>query len=173
MNTQGHRTWLIWGMITAGLILAVSLESTVEGHTIPKVKNPPGGQFKDDVQETKIEINRSPRRNPFIPLTIQTPKPKPVKKRRVQSIRKAIYAQEASQWKLMGVVHGQFDQYAVIDFGDAKRIFVKSGTVLDRLGWVVRAIHEDRVVLTPLPQSLPEGAGARERILRFSPFPSA
>ncbi len=73
----------------------------------------------------------------------------------------------------MGVMHGQYDQYAIIDFGDAKRIFVKAGTVLDRLGWVVQSVHEDRVVLTPLTHSSAEGDGAQERILRFSPLPAA
>ncbi len=50
-------------------------------------------------------------------------------------------------WKLLGVIHGQYGRQAVIQISPGKRIFVRPGLELVQSGWIIKTISKGEVLL--------------------------
>jgi hypothetical protein len=124
--------------VAAGEVHEVSLKNVASVNGLP--------------QHIQSRSESGKRHNPFMP----------IKKRHSlsSSSRKAqhktsqampISIKKVPNWKLLGIVHGQYGQQAVIQVAPSKRIIVRPGMKLTKSGWIVRTIRKGEVLLEHIP----------------------
>ena len=62
-------------------------------------------------------------------------------------------------WKLLGIIHGQYGRQAVIQVAPHKRVFGRAGLEVFQSGWIIKTISKDEVLLenfaaSPLGESV-------------------
>jgi Tfp pilus assembly protein PilP len=64
-------------------------------------------------------------------------------------------------WKLLGIIHGQYGSQAVIQVSPRERVFVRTGFEVVQSGWTIKTISKDKVLLEH-PSTSPSGKGLSE-----------
>jgi len=102
-----------------------------------------------DVRERgKAPGNEGKRRDPFQPIKkmgsiSSSSKPVTSKSPPIASIPNIT----DPTWKLLGIIHGQYEHQAVIQISSGERVFAMTGLELARSGWIVKAMSQGEVLL--------------------------
>lgn len=134
---------------------------------VQKLLGPEGGQ----VGQSQGRSNIKKRQDPF----------SPIKKRRVipSASRKAqsdlplispIPTVANPNWKLLGIIDGQFGRQAVLQLSPHERVFVRPGLEVARSGWIIKTIGKEEVLFEHSSTSILEKglSSAKPFILSFA-----
>ncbi len=130
-----------------GGLLCVFLSLPVALGEVRKIPSTDSGAGIGLVQRIQSKSDLGQRRDPF----------KPIKKRQaISSSPKKTHLQRPTitpipvlnnpNWKLLGIIDGQYGRQAVIQISPQERIFIKSGLEVGRSGWMVKAIRKGEVL---------------------------
>lgn len=153
-----------------GVIFCGILAAPVAAGEFQKIYLENIDSFEGLALQTQSRNDYGNRRDPF----------RPIKKRRSisSSSRKLqpeppkippISAIKDPNFKLLGIVRGQYGRQAVIQVSPGERIFVRPGLELVRSGWIIKTISEGEVLLEH-PSTSTSGKGlpqSRTFILSF------
>ena len=130
-----------------GGLLCVFLSLPVALGEVRKIPSTDSGAGIGLVQRIQSKSDLGQRRDPF----------KPIKKRQaLSSSPKKTHLQRPTitpipvlnipNWKLLGIIDGQYELQAVIQISPQERIFIKSGLEVRRSGWMIKAIRKGEVI---------------------------
>ena len=152
---------ILCGLI--GLPLAVgkvqnfsSPESSAEGRRIGPDKD------KRDLQK---------RRDPFSPIKKQSVISSSSRKARPDlPTNSPVQTVANPNWKLLGIIQGQFGRQAVLQLSPHERVFVRPGLEVAHSGWIIKTIGKEEVLFEHSSNSILEKglSGTKAFILSFT-----
>jgi len=131
-----------------GGILCGLLSAPVAVGEVPKISATNLGTAAELLQRIQDKSDFKKRRDPF----------RPIKKRRsISSSARIAHLEPPTitpiptinnpNWKLLGIIHGQYARQAVIQVSPNERILVRSGLEVVRSGWIIKTISKGEVLL--------------------------
>lgn len=154
------------------MIICSLLGVPVVAGEIPEISQKTVGSVNALLQRTKSSTEIGKRHNPFMPIHKRPSIPSLSKQLRpLASQMTSISTSKDPNWKLLSIIHGQYEQQAVIQVSPRERIIVKPGMKLTQSGWIVQTISKGEVLLEHLSTSMPGEGHSRLKTLILS-FPA-
>jgi len=132
----------------AGGILCVFLSLPVAVSEVRKNPSTDSGTEIGLVQRIQSKSDLGKRRDPFRPIS---------KRRAISSSPKKAHLQRPTitpipvinhpNWKLLGIIDGQYGRQAVIQVSPQERVFIRSGLEVAGSGWIIKTIGNGEVLL--------------------------
>jgi hypothetical protein len=115
---------------------------------VPKIFSTDPGTVDGLVQPAQSKSDVKTRRDPFRPII----KPRSISSLSLKShlespAIKLIPTVNNPNWKLLGIIHGQYGRQAVIQVSPKERILVRPGAEIVRSGWIIKSISKGEVLL--------------------------
>lgn len=132
----------------AGGFLCVFLSLPGAAGEVPKNPSTDSGAVVGLVQGIQSKGDLRKRRDPFRPIN---------KRRAISSSPKNAELQRPtitpipvinhSNWKLLGIIDGQYGRQAVIQVSPQERVFIRPGLEVGRSGWIIKTISKGEVLV--------------------------
>ncbi len=142
-----------------GSILCVFLNLPVEAGEVPKKFSTDSGTGVGLVQRIQSKSDLGKRRDPFRPINkgraiSSSPKKAQLQRPTIIPIPVISYP----NWKLLGIIDGQYGRQAVIQVSPQERVFIRPGLEVGRSGWIIKTISKGEVLVEhPFPSTSEKG----------------
>ena len=131
------------GCMFCGFLVAPFAEGTISRLSVS-----PSSSMGEVTQDFQVNNDVQVRRDPFRP--IEKPQQIVAPSRKVHADPSSITPSNSvsyPNWKLLGIIQGQYESQAVIQVSPKKRVFVSVGLEVDQSGWVIKTISHSKVFL--------------------------
>ena len=158
-------------VLTLGCILCGLLSTSVAASDLKNFSSTFSTIVDGLVQHIQVRNDVNKRRDPFRPIKKRRYITSSSKKARAEPVpTPAISKIKNPNWKLLGIIHGQYGRQAVIQVSPKERVFVRVGLEVVRSGWVIKTISKEDVRLEHSATSKPGKAMSEPKtfILSFS-----
>ena len=114
-----------------------------------------GEATNDLIQQTQYREKFEKRQDPFRPKKkLGSNAPTRKKAQSKSPTVTLVPAVENPNWKLLGIIHGQFGRQAVIQISPKERVFVGAGLEVFRSGWIIKSIQKAEVRMEYISPSI-------------------